>query len=310
MGVIWGIPYLLIKVALEGMPAPFLVFARTAIGALVLLPIAFRRGMIGPAMRQWKLIALFAALEIAGPWLLLGDAEQHMTSSLAGLLISSVPLLVAVIMWRLGDKSAVSGSRLIGLFVGMAGVAAIVGFNIGQVALWPMAEVLLVSCGYAIAPIIADRKLGDVPTLAVISLSLTGVALLYAPIAAFSHPARMPHANAVAAVVGLGLVCTAAAFLLFFALIGEVGPAKSSMITFINPAVAVLAGLVFLGESIKVGIVVGAPLVLLGLVLSTRKKGDAAQAPVPTAASPEAARESGAAEVDADAMAVAGEPAA
>lgn len=284
MSVIWGIPYLLIKVALEGMPAPFIVFARTAIGALVLLPIAFRRGLVKPALAHWKYIALFAALEIAGPWLLLGDAEQHMTSGLAGLLISSVPLLVAVVMWRLGDKSAVSGSRLLGLFIGLAGVTAIVGFNVGQVSVWPMVEVLLVACGYAVAPIIADRKLGDVPTMAVISMSLTAVAVLYLPIAAFSHPTHLPHANALAAVAGLGLVCTASAFLLFFALIGEVGPAKSSMITFVNPAVAVLAGLVFLGEPIKAGVLVGAPLVLVGLILSTRKKAAAPAAPATLAA--------------------------
>jgi drug/metabolite transporter (DMT)-like permease len=254
------------------MPAPFVVFARTTIGALVLLPIALKRDLVRPALKQWRYLFTFAAIEIAGPWLLLGDAEQHMTSSLAGLLISSVPLIVAVIMWRLGDSSAVSGVRLLGLFIGMAGVAAIVGFNLGTVSLLRMGEVILVAIGYSIAPIIADRKLTDVPTLAVITVSLTAVALLYAPIAAFSHPHTMPKANAIASVVALGLVCTAAAFLVFFKLIAEVGPAKSSMITFVNPAVAVLGGLVFLGESIKVGIIVGAPLVLLGLVLSTRKK--------------------------------------
>ncbi len=273
MSVIWGVPYLLIKVALEGMPAPFVVFSRTAIGALVLLPIALKRDLVRPALRHWRYLFAFAAIEIAGPWLLLGDAEQHMTSSLAGLLISSVPLIVAVIMWRLGDKSAVAGTHLLGLFVGMAGVAAIVGFNVGTVSVLRMGEVILVAVGYAVAPIIADRKLTEVPTLAVITISLASVALLYAPVAVFSHPHSMPKANAIASVVALGLVCTAAAFLLFFRLIAEVGPAKSSMITFVNPAVAVLGGLVFLGESIKIGIIVGAPLVLLGLVLSTRRKG-------------------------------------
>lgn len=278
MSVIWGIPYLLIKVALEGMPAPFIVFARTAIGAAVLLPVAMRCGMIGPALKQWRYIATFAALEIAGPWLLLGDAEQHMTSSLAGLLIAAVPFFVALIMWRLGDRSAVSGTRLAGLFVGMAGVVAIVGLNVGQVQVAHMLEVIAVAVGYAIAPIIADRKLTGVPTLATIALSLTGVAALYLPISVVSHPAHLPRFNALAAVVGLGLICTAAAFLLFFQLIGEVGPAKSSMITFVNPAVAVAGGVLFLGETIKAGIIVGAPLVLVGLVLSTLRKEQAAPA--------------------------------
>ncbi|OLE25859.1 MAG: hypothetical protein AUG49_09665 [Catenulispora sp. 13_1_20CM_3_70_7] len=185
-----------------------------------------------------------------------------------------MPFFVALIMWRLGEREAVSGTRLAGLFIGLAGVVAIVGLNVGQVQVAHMLEVIAVAVGYAIAPIMANRRLTDVPTMAVISLSLTGVALLYAPVALFSHPAHMPKANAIAAAVGLGLVCTAAAFLLFFELIAEVGPAKSSMITFVNPAVAVAGGVAFLGESIKVGVIVGFPLVMVGLVLSTLRKGD------------------------------------
>ena len=277
MSVIWGIPYLLIKVALEGMPAPFIVFARTAIGAAVLLPVAMRRGMVGPALKQWRYIATFAALEIAGPWLLLGDAEQHMTSSLAGLLIAAVPFFVALIMWRLGDRSAVSGTRLAGLFIGMAGVVAIVGLNIGQVQvaahargdrrrgrLRDRADHRRPQAGRGADPghhrAVADRRRGCCTCRS----------------SAFSHPAHMPKANALAAVVGLGLICTAAAFLLFFALIAEVGPAKSSMITFVNPAVAVAGGVLFLGETIKAGVIVGAPLVMIGLVLSTLRKEDGA----------------------------------
>ncbi|NUR31671.1 MAG: DMT family transporter [Catenulispora sp.] len=272
MSVIWGIPYLLIKVALEGMPAAFIVFARTAIGAAVLLPVAMKRDLIRPALKHWRAIALFAALEIAGPWLLLGDAEQHMTSSLAGLLIAAVPFFVAIIMWRLGDRDAVSGTRLAGLFIGLAGVVAIVGLNVGEVDVWRMLEVIAVALGYAVAPTLVLRRLEHVPPLAVITLSLTGVALLYLPIAAFSLPAHTPKANAIAAAVGLGLVCTAAAFLIFFALLAEIGAAKSSMITFVNPAVAVAGGVVFLGESLKAGVIVGFPLVMIGLVLSTLRR--------------------------------------
>jgi drug/metabolite transporter (DMT)-like permease len=300
MSVIWGIPYLLIKVALEGMPAPFIVFARTAIGAAVLLPVAMKRDLVRPALKHWRYIALFAAGEIAGPWLLLGDAEQHMTSSLAGLLIAAVPFFVAIIMWRLGDREAVSGTRLAGLFIGLAGVVAIVGLNVGEVDVWRMLEVIAVALGYAVAPTLVLRRLEGVPPLAVITLSLTGVALLYIPVAAFSLPAHMPRANAVAAAVGLGLICTAAAFLLFFDLIAEVGAAKSSMITFVNPAVAVAGGVIFLGEDVKAGVIIGFPLVMVGLVLSTLRKnakapGDAQRGePVVTTAS--AVAESGMAE--------------
>src|SRR5579884_475700 len=256
MSVIWGIPYLFIKIALEGVSAPFLVLSRTAIGAAILLPIAWRRGMIRPALRAWQ------------P---LNDAEQHISSSLAGLLIAAVPLVSTLVTWRLGDHSALDPRRLLGLLVGMAGVAAVVGLDVGSTSALRMGEVLLVAVGYAVAPIIADRKLKQVPTLAVISLSLTGVALAYIPAAIVTRPRVMPHANVIGAVLTLGLICTAAAFLLFFQLIAEAGPVRATVITFINPAVAVLLGMLVLGEHFTAGVGVGFPLVLIGSWLSTRK---------------------------------------
>ncbi len=271
MSVIWGIPYLFIKIALEGVSAPFLVLVRTCIGAAILLPIALRRGMIRPALRAWQPLLAFAVLEIGGPWLLLNDAEQHISSSLAGLLIAAVPLIGTLVTWRLGDRTVLDPRRLLGLLVGIGGVAAVVGLDVGSTSALRMGEVLLVAVGYAIAPIIADRKLKDVPTLAVISLSLTGVALAYVPAAIVTRPHTWPHANVIGSILTLGVICTASAFLLFFKLIAEVGPVRSTVITFINPAVAVLLGMLVLGERFTAGVAVGFPLVLLGSWLSTRK---------------------------------------
>jgi drug/metabolite transporter (DMT)-like permease len=271
MSMIWGIPYLFIKIALEGVSAPFLVFVRTAIAAAILLPIALRRGMVRPALRSWRLLLVFATLEIGGPWLLLNDAEQHISSSLAGLLIAAVPLIATLVTWRLGDHAALDPKRLLGLLVGMGGVAAVVGLDVRDTSWVRMGEVLLVAVGYAIAPIIADRKLKDVPTLAVIALSLTAVAIAYLPAAVFSHPHGWPRGSVIGAILTLGLVCTAAAFLLFFALIAEAGPVRATVITFINPAVAVLLGMAVLNERFTAGIAVGFPLVLAGSWLSTRK---------------------------------------
>ena len=274
LSVIWGIPYLFIKIALEGVSAPLLVFARTAIAAAILLPIALRRGMIRPALRSWPLILAFAVLEIGGPWFLLGDAEQHISSSLAGLLIAAVPLISTLVTWRLGDRSALDPRRLLGLLVGMAGVVAVVGLDVGNASPLHMGEVLVVAVGYAVAPIMANRRLADVPILAIISLSLTAVAVAYVLAAVFSHPHSWPHANVIAAILTLGLVCTASAFLLYFALIAEVGPVRSTIITFINPAVAVLLGIVVLGEPFTAGLAIGFPLVLAGSWLSTRKPAE------------------------------------
>ncbi|HEU5353284.1 MAG TPA: DMT family transporter [Actinocrinis sp.] len=271
MSVIWGIPYLFIKIALEGVSSPFLVLARTGIGAAILLPIAWRRGLLRPALRAWQPLLAFAVLEIGGPWLLLNDAEQHISSSLAGLLIAAVPFISTLVTWRLGDRSALEPRRLLGLLVGMGGVAAVVGLDIGSTSALRMGEVLLVALGYAIAPIIADRKLKNVPALAVIALSLTGVALAYVPAAILTRPHALPHANVIGSILTLGLICTAAAFLLFFQLIAEAGPVRATVITFINPAVAVLLGMLVLGERFTAGVAVGFPLVLLGSWLSTHK---------------------------------------
>ena len=273
MSVIWGIPYLLIKVALGELSPPFLVFSRTAIAAAVLLPIAMRRGMVRAALARWRPLLAFALLEIALPWLLLNDAERHMTSSLAGLLIATVPLIGTVVIWRLGDAAAVAGTRLVGLLIGIVGVAAVVGLDLGAGATsWlGVTEVLLVSVGYSVAPIIATRKLSDVPTLGVIAVSLTGVAIAYSPAILLARPHTWPRPNVLAAVLTLALVCTATAFLLFFELIAEIGPVRATVITFVNPAVAVLLGVSILDEAFTAGIAVGFPLVLLGSWLSTRR---------------------------------------
>jgi len=283
MSVIWGIPYLLIKVALDDLSPTFLVFSRTGIAAAILLPLALRRGMVRPALARWRPLVAFAALEIGLPWFLLNDAERHMTSSLAGLLIAMVPLIGTVVTWRLGDTAAVAGSRLLGLLIGIIGVAAVVGLDLGSGATsWAgVTEVLLVSVGYAVAPIIATRKLADVPTLGVIAVSLTGVALAYSPAALFAHPHSWPPAKVVAAVLTLALVCTATAFLVFFRLIAEIGPVRATVITFVNPAVAVLLGVSILHEPFTAGIAVGFPLVLLGSWLTTRRRSTEGAPDVP-----------------------------
>ncbi len=271
MSVIWGIPYLFIKVALEGVSAPFLVFSRTAIAASILLPIALRRGLVRSALRYWRPLLAFTVLEIGLPWLLLNDAEEHISSSLSGLLIAAVPLMSTIVVWRLGDHSALDRTRLLGLLVGIGGVVAVMGLDLGSASAPRMGEVLLVAVGYATAPIIADRYLSGVPSLAVLSLALTAVAVAYLPAAVFAHPHAVPSAASLSAIAVLGVVCTAAAFLLFFLLIAEVGPVRSTIITFVNPAVAVLLGMIVLGEPFTAGIAVGFPFIIAGCWLSTRK---------------------------------------
>jgi drug/metabolite transporter (DMT)-like permease len=273
MSVIWGVPYLLIKVAVEDLAPPVVVFGRTSIAAVALLAVAWRAGAIAPALRHWRPVLAFAAIEMAGPWWLLTDAEQRLPSGLTGLLVACVPIAGAFTAFALGDHEALKPVRVLGIAVGMGGVALLVAHDLGGhggVPWWSVAEVLLVCVGYATAPFIAARRLGDVPSIGVIAVSLTAVALVYAPFAWTRRPEAVPPADAAWAVVGLAVLCTGIAFLVFFALIAEIGPARAPLITFVNPAVAIVVGALVLDERITSATVAGFVLVLGGCWLATR----------------------------------------
>jgi drug/metabolite transporter (DMT)-like permease len=287
MSVIWGIPYLLIKVADEGVAVPVLVFARTAIGAAVLLPLAVRRRQLRVLLPHWRWLAVFAVVEIAGPWLLLSDAERHLTSSMSGLLIATVPIIGAVLAWLTGDSERLTATRWAGLLIGLAGVALLVGQAAGGSA-WPVGEVLLTALGYATGPLIANRKLGELPRIGTTAACLGFTALLYLPAASVTLPDALPAARVLLSLAVLAVVCTAAAFILFFMLIAEVGPARATVITYVNPAVAVALGAGVLGEPFTALIAVAFVLILSGSVLATRAPRPAAAGPPepPPAAGP------------------------
>jgi drug/metabolite transporter (DMT)-like permease len=277
MCVIWGIPYLLIRVAIRDFAPGTLVFFRTVLPAVILLPIAFRRGIVRDLLPHWRILVAFTAVEIAGPWWLLGAAEQRLTSSMAGLLVAGVPLIGVVVVLLAGGRAAedrIDGRRLVGLLVGFAGVVALVGIEVRGSDLIAVAQVALVAVGYAVGPLIIARRLSHVPSLGVIAVSLTLTSVGYAPFALTHLPASVSLASA-ASVVVLALVCTAVAFLLFFALIAEVGPARATVITYVNPAIAVLLGVLLLDEPFSAGIAVGFPLILLGSFLATARSAGA-----------------------------------
>jgi drug/metabolite transporter (DMT)-like permease len=272
MSLIWGIPYLLIRVAIRDFSPPTLVFARTFPAALLLLPLAIYRDQLRSLLPRWRWILLFAIVEMAIPWLLLTRAEQHLTSSTAGLLVASVPLIAAVVYRLSPHTDRLNGRRLVGLVIGFAGVATLVGFDLGSSNVLALCEIGVVALGYALGPLIVSRKLTDLPSLGVVSVAIALTAVAYAPFAL----TRIPHHVSLevgASVLGLALICTALAFLLFFKLIAEVGPSRSTVITYVNPAVAVLLGVTVLGEPFTAGIAIGFPLILAGSVLGTGKSG-------------------------------------
>jgi drug/metabolite transporter (DMT)-like permease len=271
MCVIWGIPYLLIKVALRGFGPVDLVFVRFALGAVLLVPIALsRRVKVGPLLGRWGWIVAYTVIEMGIPWVLLSDAELHISSSLSGLLVSTVPLIGVVIgvLTRSGEHHG--WRRILGLAVGLVGAGVLVGFDVSSSTFGAIAEVLVVAICYATGPYIINRKLSDLPALGVIASSLLLAAIAYAPAAIIQLPHAWPSAQAIAAVVALGVVCTALAFLIFFALIGEIGPVRATVITYVNPAVAVTLGVLLLHERLTAGIVVGFVLILSGSVLAAR----------------------------------------
>jgi len=280
LGVLWGMPYLLIRIAVSAVDPLVVAGSRTLLGALLLLPIAWHRKVLLAGFRKWQWLLAYTLLEINIPWLLLGHAETRLNSSTAGLLLAVVPLFAALIVTRLGHES-LEPRRLLGLGIGFAGVALLVGMDIHFSDLPAVAATMVVALCYAIGPIVVDRKLKDVPAIGVVTASLIVATLLYAPFAPMVWPEQIP-ASAAWSVVGLGVLCTATAFLVFFALIAEAGPARATVITYVNPAVAIVLGAVVLSEPLTLGMVIGFPLVIVGSVLGTSR--------VRTDAQPELAR--------------------
>jgi drug/metabolite transporter (DMT)-like permease len=269
MCVIWGIPYLMIRVAVRELAPVTLVFLRTGVAALLLVPAATLRGELRPLLSRWRPLVAYTAIEVAVPWVLLAKAETRLASSLTGLLVAAVPLVGALAVALTGRRERQGRRRWLGLLVGLGGVTALVGLDLGQVNALSVAEVACVAVCYAIGPIIVSRFLAGVPALGVVAASLGLSALAYAPLAAARWPSRMPSAHVVESVLGLALVCTALAFLVFFALIGEVGPVRATVITYVNPAVAAAVGVILLSERLTAGMVVGFVLVLAGSLLAT-----------------------------------------
>src|SRR5687768_5974892 len=271
MSFIWGIPYLFIKIAVAELTPASLVFLRCAIGAALLLPIAAARNDLKQLLPHWKWIVVYTVVEVAAPWFLLSDAERRISSSLSGLLIALVPSIGAILAWATGSDDRLDARRIAGLGLGFLGVAALVGLDVSAGDIGAVAEVALVALGYALGALIIARKLSGLPLFGVVAASLTLTLVAYAPVGIAQLPSTLPSPQVIFAVAVLGVVCTALAFLIFFPLIAEVGAARATVITYVNPAVALALGVAFLHEPLTVGILLGFVLIVLGSVLATRR---------------------------------------
>ena len=269
---IWGVPYLFIRVAVDaGVPPAFIAWARVALAAALLLPFALRRGALRGLRGRSGAIAAYAACEIAVPFVLIAMGERYISSSLTAILIATMPLFVALLSVRFSPADKPTGLRVVGLVVGLGGVVAVLGLDVaGRPAeLLGAALVLVATLGYAAAPIIVSRRLADLDPLGPVAASLTISAVALLP-AVLARPPQAIPASALWAIAVLGVVCTALGLVVFFQLIAEAGPSRASVITYINPLVAVLLGLVVLDEHLGAMSVAGLALILGGSWLSTR----------------------------------------
>ena len=275
-GFLWGIPYLFIRVAVDpetGFSPAIVVFIRVFIGALILVPISIYDKSLFTAIKGWKYIAVYALFEMVIPWILIGTAEQSISSGLAGLLVASVPIFSTIISSMYGDKSVWHPRRLFGMAVGFLGVFLLVGIESFTGSSDPIAIFMMLgaSVGYAFAVIYITRKMPGVSGVAINAIAMAMTALFYSPALFMLWPDHKISLSATYAVIALGIFSTGIAFAVFFAVMAEIGPTRASLVTYMNTAFAVVLGVLILSEPLTTGIIVGLPLVLIGSYLASRK---------------------------------------
>ena len=268
MCVIWSIPYLLIRIAVRELDPTTVIVGRTAIASVILVPIALARGQLRAIITNWKWIAVFAAVEIGLPWFLMNRAEEHLTSSITAILVALVPL-VTVVLYRFSSAhEPLTLKRSLGLVLGASGVVVLVGLDFSRVSIPALCEMVVVAICYSTGPLIMSTRLSHVPHGAVPAAAFTMVTVAYALPGVHHLPSHV-SAEVIWSVVVLGVVCSALAFLVFFPLVEEVGPARSTVVTYLNPAIAVLLGVAILGEPLTAGLLIGFPIILGGSVLAS-----------------------------------------
>ena len=273
VGFLWGTPYLFLKIAVAEIAPAAIVFLRVLIGAIVLMPFAIRQKTFFIARKYWPFVLLYTITELIGPWYLITNAEQKITSGLAGLLVATVPIWAAILASIFGDHTVWHKSRLFGLIIGFIGVVAVVGIESlsGRQDILSISMVLLAAMGYAYAINMINRRIPQVAGLALNTWAMIIPSVVYLPFALASWPSESPSIQAIGSVLALGVFCTAIAFILFFKVVVEVGPPRASLVTYLNTTVAVLLGVVLLGEPLTLGIALGLPLVLIGSYFASRK---------------------------------------
>lgn len=271
VSVLWGIPYLFIKLAVEEVPPAFVAWGRVVIGAGILLPWAWRAGLLAGLRGRMRWALLWGLTEIAIPFPLIAFGEQHVSSSLTAILIASAPLMVALPGEVLDPAERVRGARLAGLVIGLGGVVALMGIDVAGRAdeLLGAGAILLGTLCYAVGPFNLRGPLAGADSIGVVAVALAFAAVALTPLVIADPPAQTPSGTAIASIVVLGVLCSAAALVLFAILVAEVGGGRAMVITYVAPVVAVALGVTILGESLGAAAVAGLLLILAGSWLAT-----------------------------------------
>ena len=273
VGVLWGVPYMFMKIAVEELAVPVIVFSRLFIGALVLIPLAIHQKTIAVALKFWPYIAFYAVLEMVIPWTLITTAQKDLSSGVVALLVATVPIWATLFAHHTGDSTAAHRTRIFGIALGFIGIAFLVGFeslnDVGNIR--ALIQVLIASVSYAYAVNMITRKAPGTSGIAINGIAMSLSALLFAPFALTHLPRTAPSTEAIMATIGLGIICTALAFWVFLLVLDEIGPARASLVVYPNTAVAVVLGIFLLDESLTLAIAIGLPMVLLGSYFASRK---------------------------------------
>jgi len=273
VGLLWGVPYLFMKVAVEELSTPVIVFSRLLIGAAVLVPLALYEKTLRPALKYWKYIALYAVAEMVIPWSLITNAQKDLSSGVVALLVATVPIWATLFAHHTGDSTAAHRTRIFGIALGLIGIVFLVGIetlnDFGNMR--ALIQVLIASASYAYAVNMITRKAPNTSGVAINGIAMAISTVIFAPFALTHLPTKSPSSEAILATIGLGVICTAFAFWVFFIVLKEIGAARASLVVYPNTAVAVVLGIFLLDEQLTLAIAIGLPMVLLGSYFASRK---------------------------------------
>ena len=273
VGFLWGVSYLFMRVAVREWDPSIVVFGRVFIGSAILFPLALRRGTVRKTLRGFKWVFIYAVFEMCGPWYLITHAETKINSGLAGLLVATVPIWSTIYSSMAGDKTVWHHKRLFGIIIGFIGLILIVGIETasGSADAFAVFQTVLAAILYSTAMAIILKGMPDGDGVAINAVAMAITAVIFAPSAVVNWPAKFPSFNATASLIGLGVLSTGIAFMVYFKLVKEIGQARGSMVTYLNTSIAVILGVVVLGEPLTIGIITGLPLVLIGSYFASRK---------------------------------------